>query len=69
MRQNVSQSVMSNGQPSMFNVIRCISSKLFDGARVITDRKLGRSRGFGFVNYDNDESANEAIKAMDEQVL
>ncbi|PWA36894.1 glycine-rich RNA-binding protein 2 [Artemisia annua] len=92
MRQNVSQTVVSNGQPSMFNAIRCMSSKLFVGglsyqtddhnlkeafssfgevteARVITDRESGRSRGFGFVNYDTNESANEAMKAMDGQEL
>nr|GEY76429.1 glycine-rich RNA-binding protein 4, mitochondrial [Tanacetum cinerariifolium] len=38
-------------------------------ARVIIDRESGRSRGFGFVNYDADESANEAMKAMDGQEL
>ncbi len=32
-------------------------------ARVITDRQTGRSRGFGFVEYENDE---EAKRAMDE---
>nr|GEZ69119.1 glycine-rich RNA-binding protein 2, mitochondrial-like [Tanacetum cinerariifolium] len=69
MRQNVSQTVVSNGQPSMFNAIRCMSSKLFVGARVIIDRESGRSRGFGFVNYDADESANVAMKAMDGQEL
>ncbi|PWA83575.1 glycine-rich RNA-binding protein 4 [Artemisia annua] len=92
MRQNVSKTVVSNGQPSMFNAIRCMSSKLFVGglsyqtddhnlkeafssfgevteARVITDRESGRSRGFGFVNYDTNESANEAMKAMDGQEL
>ncbi|XP_076934470.1 glycine-rich RNA-binding protein 4, mitochondrial-like [Bidens hawaiensis] len=38
-------------------------------ARVITDRESGRSRGFGFVNYTSDESASEAMKAMDGQEL
>nr|AFP57450.1 RNA-binding glycine-rich protein [Nicotiana goodspeedii] len=38
-------------------------------ARVIVDRDSGRSRGFGFVNFSDDESANEAIKAMDGQEL
>lgn len=40
----------------------------FGPARVIVDRDSGRSRGFGFVNFSDDESANEAIKAMDGQV-
>ncbi|MEM9083472.1 MAG: RNA-binding protein [Planctomycetota bacterium] len=31
---------------------------------VITDRETGRSRGFGFVEYANDEEGNKAIEAM-----
>ncbi|KAI3518564.1 hypothetical protein L1887_07369 [Cichorium endivia] len=38
-------------------------------ARVITDRESGRSRGFGFVNYTSDDSAKEAMAAMDGQEL
>ena len=30
-------------------------------ATVITDRETGRSRGFGFVEMDNDENAKKAI--------
>ena len=38
-------------------------------ARVITDRDTGRSRGFGFVNFSDTESANDALKSMDGQEL
>ncbi|KAJ9129017.1 hypothetical protein P3X46_006471 [Hevea brasiliensis] len=38
-------------------------------ARVITDRDSGRSRGFGFVDFSNDESASAALSAMDGQEL
>ncbi|KAK9078966.1 hypothetical protein SSX86_000635 [Deinandra increscens subsp. villosa] len=38
-------------------------------ARVITDRETGRSRGFGFVSYTSDDSASEAMTAMDGQEL
>ncbi len=33
-------------------------------ARVIKDRITERSRGFGFVEMDNDEEADKAIAAM-----
>lgn len=34
-------------------------------ARVITDRESGRSRGFGFVTYNEAEAANQAIAELD----
>ena len=33
-------------------------------ATVITDRETGRSRGFGFVEMDNDEDAKKAIAEL-----
>jgi len=33
-------------------------------ANVITDRDTGRSRGFGFVEMGNEESAKQAIEAL-----
>ncbi|KAK8663311.1 hypothetical protein V6N13_083134 [Hibiscus sabdariffa] len=38
-------------------------------AKIITDRDTGRSRGFGFVNFADDESASNALSAMDGQEL
>jgi cold-inducible RNA-binding protein len=34
-------------------------------AKVITDRDTGRSRGFGFVTFTQDEDAKTAISKMD----
>ena len=36
-------------------------------ASVITDRMTGRSRGFGFVEMENDQEADAAIDALNEQ--
>lgn len=33
-------------------------------AKVVTDKESGRSRGFGFVEMENDNDANIAIKAL-----
>ncbi|KAH6951789.1 RNP-1 like RNA-binding protein [Fusarium tricinctum] len=38
-------------------------------ARVIIDRETNRSRGFGFVTFSDEESANKAIAEMDGQEL
>jgi len=32
-----------------------------DSARVITDRDSGRSKGFGFVEFSDEEQANQAL--------
>jgi RNA recognition motif-containing protein len=36
-------------------------------AQVITDRETGRSRGFGFVEMENDAEAQAAIDALNNQ--
>lgn len=35
-------------------------------AKVITDRQTGRSKGYGFVEMEDDEAANKAIAALNE---
>ena len=34
-------------------------------ARVVTDRETGRSRGFGFVTFAQDDDAGSAVSGMD----
>lgn len=36
-------------------------------AQVITDRETGRSRGFGFVEMENDQEAATAVEALNGQ--
>ena len=38
-------------------------------AKVVTDRESGRSRGFGFVEYDNDAEADAAIEKLNNSEL
>lgn len=33
-------------------------------AKVVTDRESGKSRGFGFVEMENESDANNAIRAL-----
>lgn len=38
-------------------------------ARVVTDRNSGRSKGFGFVEFATDESAQDAVERLNGQEL
>ncbi len=38
-------------------------------AKVITDRESGRSRGFGFVEYENDSEGDAAIEKLNNSEL
>lgn len=64
------------GEPEHFSPILLVSYQDFHiflfclsscAARVILDRESGRSRGFGFVSFADNESATSAL-AMDGQV-
>lgn len=38
-------------------------------ARVVTDRETGRSRGFGFVEYESNDDAKKAIDQLNNSDL
>ena len=38
-----------------------------DSAKIIMDRYSGRSKGFGFVEMENNDEAQNAIDALNEQ--
>ena len=38
-------------------------------AKVITDRDSGRSRGFGFVTFADDDAADKAVAALNDTEL
>ncbi len=37
--------------------------------KIITDKFSGRSKGFGFAEFDNEEDAQKAIDALNEQEI
>ena len=36
-------------------------------AKIVTDRFTGRSRGFGFIEFENDADADKAIADLNDQ--
>ena len=57
---NLPFSFTSDDLENLFKPLGAVSS-----AQVISDRDTGRSRGFGFVEMDNDEEARKAIEELD----
>jgi RNA recognition motif-containing protein len=56
---NLAWSVTSDDLLELFSQFGAVKS-----AQVIADRETGRSRGFGFVEMENDEEAQKAIEAL-----
>lgn len=59
---NLSYNVTSQSLEEMFAAFGTVTS-----AQVIEDRDTGRSKGFGFVEMADENSAREAIKGMHEK--
>jgi RNA recognition motif-containing protein len=57
---NLSYSVTSENLQELFEQYGTVAS-----AQVLSDRETGRSRGFGFVEMDNDAEAEAAIENLD----
>ncbi|MBO6534704.1 MAG: RNA-binding protein [Balneolaceae bacterium] len=57
---NLSYGVSDDNLREVFEAFGTVSS-----AKVITDKYSGRSKGFGFVEMDNDAEANAAIDQLD----
>lgn len=57
---NLSYSVTSDDLQELFEQYGQVRS-----AQVLSDRETGRSRGFGFVEMDNDAEADAAIENLD----
>ena len=58
---NLSYEVTNDALESMFSAYGSVNS-----AEVIMDRDTGRSKGFGFVEMADDNSAQEAIRGLNE---
>lgn len=61
---NLSYSTNDEGLREHFSQAGTVAS-----AVVISDRETGRSKGFGFVEYENDAEADKAIEMFDGQDL
>lgn len=59
---NISYSTDDNRLSDLFSEFGAVAS-----ARVINDRETGRSKGFGFVEMQDDSEANAAIEALNEK--
>ena len=56
---NLPYTVRDEDLQSKFSEVGAVSS-----AKVITDRETGRSKGFGFVEMDSDDEANQAVEKL-----
>ena len=58
---NIAWSMTEDELNALFSEFGTVSS-----AKIITDKYSGRSKGFGFVEMDNDAEAEAAIEALND---
>ena len=58
---NIAWSMSEDELNALFSEFGAVSS-----AKIITDKYSGRSKGFGFVEMDNDAEAEAAIEALND---
>ena len=58
---NIAWSMTEDELNALFSEFGSVSS-----AKIITDKYSGRSKGFGFVEMDNDAEAEAAIEALND---
>jgi len=61
---NLSYSTTQDSLSQAFSQAGAVSS-----ATVVTDKMTGRSRGFGFVEFENDADADKAIEMLNGKEL
>lgn len=59
---NLSWNSTEEGLKEAFEAFGEVSS-----AKIVSDRETGRSRGFGFVEMDDDAAAKQAIEGMNDK--
>ena len=61
---NLSFNIQDEELKNLFSPFGAVTS-----AKVINDRETGRSRGFGFVEMEDDNAAKEAIQQLNSTML
>lgn len=61
---NLSFNIQDEELKNLFTPYGAVTS-----AKVINDRDTGRSKGFGFVEMEDDKAAREAIQELDQSTI
>ncbi|MBO9567030.1 MAG: RNA-binding protein [Niastella sp.] len=61
---NLAYNIQDEELKNLFTSYGAVSS-----AKVVNDRETGRSKGFGFVEMEDDNAAREAIQQLDQSSI